>query len=180
GACIPAEPPTQTESARSLLLAGVNVVPMDREVVLDAHDILIASGRIVAMAPAGSLDIPRTARVVELEGSYVMPGLIDLHIHVGREDELLMYLTNGVTTVLNLHGEPWHLEWGRQIEAGSRFGPRLVSCGPPLRGRELSLEAAVAAIDSIAEAGFCSICRSPTGRQGLGGEFWAFRHPGCA
>lgn len=153
-ACIPAEPPSSVDGAGVLALTGVNVVPMDRETVLSDHDVLVEFGRISALGPAGRVEIPERARVVDASGRYLMPGLFDVHVHVDREDELLMYLAGGVTTVLNLHGEDWHLEWGREIEGGRRFGPRLLSCGPPLRGGEVSAAEIPQRVAEIAEAGY--------------------------
>ncbi|MGE3467773.1 MAG: amidohydrolase family protein [Pyrinomonadaceae bacterium] len=50
------------------------------------------------------------------------------------EDEMLLYLANGVTTVRNMHGTRTHLEWREQIRKGERLGPRLFTAGPILDG----------------------------------------------
>jgi imidazolonepropionase-like amidohydrolase len=44
--------------------------------------VLVDSGRIIAVAPRGSLRLPADARVLELPGTTLLPGLIDLHSHV--------------------------------------------------------------------------------------------------
>ncbi|MEE8558503.1 MAG: amidohydrolase [Myxococcota bacterium] len=48
---------------------------------LTTGDVLIRDGRIVAVAPA--LDPPAEARIVDLSGKWVTPGLIDPHSHLG-------------------------------------------------------------------------------------------------
>ena len=49
-----------------------------------AHaNIVIASGRIEAAGPADQVPVPAGARVIDLRGKSVMPGLISNHSHVG-------------------------------------------------------------------------------------------------
>jgi hypothetical protein len=43
--------------------------------------------------------------VIDGSGKYLLPGLIDMHVHLGdNEDDLLLYLVNGVTTIRNMWG----------------------------------------------------------------------------
>lgn len=44
--------------------------------------VLVDSGRVVAMGPRASITAPGNTRVLELPGTTLMPGLIDLHSHV--------------------------------------------------------------------------------------------------
>jgi dihydroorotase len=60
-------------------LRGARVV--DPSQGLDAqHDLLIVDGRVEAVGPG--LDAPEGARVLELAGKVVTPGLIDVHVHL--------------------------------------------------------------------------------------------------
>jgi dihydropyrimidinase len=61
-----------------LILRGDTVVTPDG---VGAHDIAVAGGSIVAVAPHGSLAVPAGARLVDLAGRIVMPGGIDPHVH---------------------------------------------------------------------------------------------------
>jgi len=71
-------------------------------------------------------------------GSYVLPGLIDMHVHhPGVGDELfgLLFLAHGVTAVrdtADLYGTI--LERRRQVREGKYPGPRIFACGPLLDG----------------------------------------------
>ncbi|MCA9739832.1 MAG: hypothetical protein KC645_19550, partial [Gemmatimonadetes bacterium] len=76
-------------------------------------DVFVRDGLIAAVLPNGSAEIPADADVVEGEGSFVMPGLADMHVHFslglpaprrpGETDEVLgRLLYYGVTSVLNL------------------------------------------------------------------------------
>jgi dihydroorotase len=74
--------PAQAPAARyDLLLKGGHV--LDPANGVDAvMDVAVASGRIAAVAK----DIPevQAAKVVNVQGLYVTPGLIDIHFHVGH------------------------------------------------------------------------------------------------
>lgn len=78
---------------------------------------VLTGGKISWVGPASSLQIPDGAKTVELAGKYVMPGLIDLHVHLGNtkdltqhernftkesvEADLKTYASYGVTTVMS-------------------------------------------------------------------------------
>lgn len=80
--------------------------------------LIIEDGRVAWVGSEADLDAPARAEVVNLDGKYVMPGLIDLHVHLGNvqdmvqdgayytrqslEEELATHASYGVTTVLSM------------------------------------------------------------------------------
>lgn len=64
-----------------------------------------------------------------------MPGLVDMHVHTWDEEELVLFIANGVTTIRNMFGAPLHLAWRRRINAGELFGPTLYTTGPVIDGK---------------------------------------------
>jgi hypothetical protein len=74
--------------------------------------VLIRGARIVQVAGDGEVRIPAGARVVELRGKYVIPGLIDAHVHLGTTPRppdvargvLEASLMGGVTSVRDMGG----------------------------------------------------------------------------
>ncbi len=119
------------------LIAHVNVVPMtglQPEVLID-QSVLIEGDRIARIAPAAELPAPEGAIVVQGRGRYLLPGLIDAHVHIWDEAELSAYLASGVTMVRNASGMPFHLAFARAIDEGRCPGPRLLTTGPILNGR---------------------------------------------
>lgn len=62
--------------------------------------VLIEGDRIRAVGPAAKVRIPREAQVIEATGKFVIPGLADMHFHLGRAD-LPRTLAWGFTTIFN-------------------------------------------------------------------------------
>src|SRR4030095_6639255 len=56
-------------------------------------------------------------------------------VHLRYESDLRLLLANGVMTVRNMGGAPFHLELRRRIADGTLLGPRIVTAGPVLRGQ---------------------------------------------
>ena len=132
------------------VLAGEDLEPRERTTVL------VADGVIVEVAPDGEVEPPEGTEVVELDGHTLLPGLIDLHMHLGfpQQDsgdepgpidipgvvyEMMRYapsarrelLRHGVTTVRALGDDhAWIVEMRRMLRAGELEGPRVYTSGP--------------------------------------------------
>jgi imidazolonepropionase-like amidohydrolase len=138
---------------------GVNVVPMDEERVLTSQTVVVRDGRIAQVGPASSTAVPEGALSIDGRGKYLMPGLVDMHVHGLEErvqDELFLYLANGVTTVRHLRGQPAFLKLRQQIASGQMLGPTLYTCGPivfgdkkPDAARRIAAEQSKAGYDCI-------------------------------
>lgn len=63
--------------------AKVLTVPMEGEQFLDDGLVLIADGKIEKVGPADSTPIPAGYEVVDMGEHWLLPGLIDLHSHIG-------------------------------------------------------------------------------------------------
>ncbi len=112
------------------IVRRVQVIPMTGAAALDTADVVIRGRRIVAVLPAGTAAAADDAIVIEGRGQYLIPGLIDSHVHVKEQDPLFLFVAAGVTTVQNMSGRPFHLDLRARIDSGSLLGPRLVTTGP--------------------------------------------------
>jgi imidazolonepropionase-like amidohydrolase len=94
--------------------------------------IVIRNGRIQEIGPRSEVVRPAQGRVIDAQGKFILPGLIDSHVHYfGYEGEL--YLNHGVTTVMSLGGIPeWDRAQGEAIARGDVVGPRMFTAGNPL------------------------------------------------
>jgi len=111
----------------SVVFENVNVIPMDSERILEGQTVVIEDHRIADIGTSGDIEIPADAHVVDGEGRFLIPGLSDMHMHTfGSENDLLVYLANGVTTIRTMGSDPPAiLEWRDQIRAGTRVGPSI-------------------------------------------------------
>lgn len=116
-----------------LAAVGAHVVPMDREVVLRDRTVVIRGGRVVEVAASGDAELPEDVTAIDARGLYLVPGLIDAHVHL-RAADMDAYLAAGVTTVRNMWGTPEVEELRRQVEEGDRPGPRIVAVSPGIDG----------------------------------------------
>lgn len=100
-------------AASSLLLQNVAVIDGAGGVPLRARDVLIEGERIVGIWPTGSRPAPVGTERLDLTGRYLIPGLIDSHVHLksrqrdpGMIERVLdSVLRGGVTTVRDMGGK---------------------------------------------------------------------------
>jgi imidazolonepropionase-like amidohydrolase len=146
--------PTSSPAATAFL--HVNIIPMDREHVLEDETVVVEGDRITLIGPSRSIKVPSHARRIEARGKYLIPGLTDAHVHLLSQIEFPLYLANGVTTVFNLDGRPGHLLWRKQVASGEVLGPTIFSTGPIFHEKR-SAEEDVRLVDEQAAAGYDAI-----------------------
>lgn len=124
--------------------------------MLDDQAILIEHGKVSRVGPRSAFgDVGADVEVVDARGQFVLPGLINVHVHlmfmyaVGPTDQhkgrsaadctvhatrvAAVLLAQGITTARDMagtHGVP--LEMRRLIAEGCIPGPRLIGCGLPI------------------------------------------------
>jgi imidazolonepropionase-like amidohydrolase len=142
---------------------GAVLVNPGAEPILDA--VIVTEGdRITHAGPAGSLPVPAGATVVDMRGKYVIPGLVDAHVHffqsgglytrpdgldlrtrvpydreqaaIRRDlpDTFARYLRSGITAVADLGGPAWNFQI-REQATKAPLAPRVAVAGPLLADR---------------------------------------------
>ena len=111
-----------------------NVIPMDSERIIPNQSVIVDDGKIVSVGPSSSVAVPGGATVINADGLYLMPGLVDAHVHLWDTSDLLLFVANGITTIRDLNGTPTELEWRDQIEDGDLLGPRMFVSSPIIDG----------------------------------------------
>lgn len=152
---------TQNET---IAFVGVSVIPMDKERVLKNQTVLIRAGRIAEIGDEGKIKIPADARRIDGRGKFLMPGIVDMHLHLPPGEganndlpsqQLQLLLANGVTTGRNMLGAPSNLVLRDKINRGEIIGPQIFTAGAPLAGNNTSsVEAAVKAVNDQKKAGY--------------------------
>ena len=117
-------------SSGSLMLRNVHIIDGTGAPATEARDILIENDRIRRIAPAGRLVAPSGATVLDGGGRSVIPGLIDLHVHIWGDDVTAGFLYNGVTTVRDV-GSPITrtVDLANATASGQRPGSRITFGG---------------------------------------------------
>ena len=119
--------------------------------VVDKPVVTVTDGRIVSVATAGALEIPSGAKVIDLGDKTLLPGLIDMHVHLDSPADIGGYrgleftdsffgmtavgnaramLDAGFTTVRNVgSGDRNDIGLKQAIDRGYAIGPRIVPAG---------------------------------------------------
>jgi imidazolonepropionase-like amidohydrolase len=96
--------------------------------------VIIQDGLIQSVGTSATLDIPSGVDIIDLQGSYILPGLMNTHVHSGYvENNLKVWANSGVTTVRdigNLSSSPAAGFSARDILLTDNKNARLVAAGP--------------------------------------------------
>ncbi len=141
----------------SIALTGATVISMKGDEVLSDATIVVERNRIKAIGKSGSVTIPANAAKVDVSGKYIMPGLIDVHAHIGTGSNDITpqthwgYYANlgfGVTTAHDpSSGTEMVFSNSEMLKAGILVGPRLYSTGTILYGAEAQFKAIINSLD---------------------------------
>jgi imidazolonepropionase-like amidohydrolase len=143
------------------VLAGATVIDGSAKLPFENAVVVIRNDRIDAIARQGEGGIPGGARVIDVSGKWIIPGLIDAHVHFFQsgglytrpdvidlrhirsyEDEIARirerlperlgrYLASGITSVVDLAGPGWTYEL-RALASDTAASPRVMLSGPGL------------------------------------------------
>jgi imidazolonepropionase-like amidohydrolase len=157
-------PAAMAQPAQTIAFVGVDVLPMTGPARLRDQIVVVRGDRIVAVGPRGRVPVPRGARRIAGRGLTLMPGLVDMHVHLapvpGAEGDaahraLAVMLAHGVTTARGMAGSPNNLVVRDAIESGSLTGPRFYAAAPGLHVNSAkSVEAARTAVAAARQAGY--------------------------
>lgn len=120
--------PMQAHSA-PYALTNSNIFDGVNDRILENATVLVADGKIERIAGAG-FPIPAEYEVIDLEGYYLMPGMFDVHTHLGTLDQAKRALESGVTTVRSASVPAYQdVALQRLVETGKLAGPEVVAAG---------------------------------------------------
>ncbi|HEX3761223.1 MAG TPA: amidohydrolase family protein [Kofleriaceae bacterium] len=131
--------PVAPEPARApgepvVAFVGVTLLPLDTGAALPDQTVIVRGERIERLGARAAIAVPPGAHVIDGRGRFLMPGLMDLHVHLVRTEDLALLLACGVTTVRNMWGAPIHLAWRDRIARGELPGPTIYTAGPIVDG----------------------------------------------
>jgi imidazolonepropionase-like amidohydrolase len=121
-----------------IAFTNVNIATMDKDEILKNKTLIIKDGIIQAIGDSEKTTIPSDSLIIDGTNKYLIPGLIDMHVHIWAENDTLLFLANGITTVRNMDALPWwtkfggyaeHLSLRNDINSGKIVGPTIYTAG---------------------------------------------------
>lgn len=132
-------PPVRTIDAAEYVLKGGTIV--DAFTAPDSGQALIwiRDGQIIFVGPSDDVVVPDSIATIDISGQYVIPGLMDLHVHLPDDEVLASTLRTllgyGITTVRNAGtvGSDG-VSVRERINAGDLTGPQILTAGRLIDG----------------------------------------------
>ncbi|MCH7576038.1 MAG: PD40 domain-containing protein [Candidatus Marinimicrobia bacterium] len=144
----------------TVVLAGATVITVDEAGIIPDAVIVITDGRIAALGSRANTTVPKGAKTIDVSGKFIIPGLIDVHAHLGNAGDGITpqqnwgYLANlafGVTTTHDPSSGTQNVFANSELQkSGTILGPRIYSTGTILYGAESS--GAKAVVNSLDDA----------------------------
>ena len=136
--------PEEINKSSIVAFYDVNVITMIDNNILTHQTVITQDSKIIQIGHFTQLELPENSQVIDARNKYLSPGLTEMHMHLGlyggltfSQDSGLLFIANGVTTVLNM-GDSFSIDIP---QLGSRFvneeliGPSLLTAntayGPP-------------------------------------------------
>ena len=93
----------------TIVLSGATVIDGTGRPPLENATVVMEGDRILTVGEAASIAAPPGATLIDGRGKFVIPGLVDMHVHVYTPEKWHpeLFLAAGVTTVMDLGGQAW-------------------------------------------------------------------------
>ncbi len=155
----------QTADRPTLAITHATLIDVTTGRKLADRTIIVRNGRIASI---GIDAVPTDARVIDASGKFVIPGLWDMHAHLGNAGVATnvffpLQIANGVTGIREMTSDCFERlgcersmtidtvrDWQRGIAAGRIVGPRIITSSPMLDGPTPTWAYAVPIPDSAA------------------------------
>ena len=127
-------------SSPAIVISDVTVIDVEHETRVPRQTVVLNGNRIAEVGDARSVRAPAGARVIDGRGGFLIPGLVDAHVHAvwgagATPDTLALFrrlLANGVTSIREASGSGREAELvalrGR-VERGETVAPRIYVSG---------------------------------------------------
>lgn len=131
----------QKEESSIYVVKNVNIIPMtENNEVIENANVVIKNNRILSI----NYSLPTNAEIIDGKGKWLIPGLIDMHVHTNSDinfkgniptqgatffmdtqDVMTTHVVNGITTIFELGGRFEHFGQRNEITKGKVIGPRM-------------------------------------------------------
>jgi len=138
----------------TVAITNVSIIDVENGDVLDGRTIIISGENIVAIVESGEFSPPEGASVIDGAGTFAIPGLWDMHVHLANDEPPVdwdldepdgpdqgardtyapAWLAFGVTGLREMSGGKWSLKMRERIETHEIDGPHYIVGSPILDG----------------------------------------------
>ena len=146
----------------TIAFVGGKIITMENDQVINNGTVIVKDNHIVSVGSSSVIDIPSDAKVIDITGKTLMPGLFDAHAHGAQGEneiipqqnwELYSNLSLGVTAIHDPSNDTTEIfAASEQQKAGNIAGPRIFSTGTILYGA--NAPGYTSHIDSLDDAKF--------------------------
>ncbi|MFN5372003.1 MAG: amidohydrolase family protein [Bacteroidia bacterium] len=133
------------------------IITMNGDLVIEDGTLLVENNRIVQAAPSKDITVPANATRIDCSGKTIMPGLVDVHAHLGTfrygmsPQQQWQYFANLAFGVTTTHDPSSNSEMvfsqSEMVKSGIMTGPRVFSTGIILYGADGDFRAQINSLD---------------------------------
>lgn len=145
-------PASDSSSSRVTAIVGASVVMLDGSAPIKDAAVIIEGDRIAAVGPAATTRVPPGAEIIRAPGEWIVPGLMNMHVHLGlvlpgvqgaqlaneTDAELALRMAANArasllsgTTTIRMTATQRHADFAlrKAIDRGEVDGPRIFTAG---------------------------------------------------
>ena len=118
------------KTTKPIALAGSTLIDVTGNPPIPNSVVIVEGDRIIAAGPRSTTKIPSDARLIDVSGKYLLPGLWDMHSHFYQTEFGPTYLAAGITTARDVGND---IEFGTALRDAAKkkrgLGPRMFLAG---------------------------------------------------
>jgi imidazolonepropionase-like amidohydrolase len=162
GLLLACDTPEKKLDPTHILIQNVNIVDVRNGKILEKRQVVIDSGKIKSITE--TIDDPDSFSMrIDGKDKYLMPGLAEMHAHIPPPttdslritETLFLYLSNGITTIRGMLGDPAHLVLREKAKNREILSPRIFTSSPSLNGTSVTTkEEAIEKVKAYKKAGY--------------------------
>ena len=140
-----------------IAFTNARIITMEGDEVIENGTIVINENKIEQLGSSADISVPSNAKVFDVSGKTIMPGIVDAHAHIGgfryglttqKHWQLYANLAFGVTTSHDPSANSESIfAMSELIKKGDMIGPRLYSTGIILYGADGDFKAVINNLD---------------------------------
>lgn len=128
-------------SNRTIAIEGVAIIDVERGEIVTPRTVLVDDGRIAAIDELDTMSIPPAPLRVDGHGRYLMPGLVDMHVHLfnnatnrpPNDWAFPLFVASGVTAVREMAAKPSDIAtvnaWRAGVTRRDLIAPHVLAAG---------------------------------------------------